>query len=77
MFRLPAHAGTTGRSCEVPLLETFKKTSHFLGIFCFMKNAHVDDYNTRNKVLTANLLWQGYRYHKLRKAFSLFYRHFD
>ena len=30
------------------------------------------------KVLTAKLLRQGYRYHKLRKAFSLFYRrHFD
>ena len=34
--------------------------------------------NTRNKVLTAKLLRQGYRYHKLRKAFSKFYRrHFD
>ena len=31
-----------------------------------------------NKVLTAELLRQGYRYHKLRKAFSKFYRrHFD
>ena len=31
-----------------------------------------------NKVLTAKLLRQGYRYHKLRKAFSKFYRrHFD
>ena len=26
--------------------------------------------NTRNKCLTAKLLKQGYRYHKLRKAFS-------
>ena len=34
-------------------------------------------FNTR-KVLTAKLLRQGYRYHKLRKAFSKFYRrHFD
>ena len=40
--------------------------------------SHVDDLNTRNKVLTAKLLRQGYRYHKLRKAFSKFYRrHFD
>ena len=32
----------------------------------------------RSKVLTAKLLSQGYRYHKLRKAFSKFYRrHFD
>ena len=39
-------------------------------------SSHVDDFNTRNKVLTAKLLRQGY--HKLRKAFSKFYRrHFD
>ena len=39
---------------------------------------HVDDFNTRYKVLTAKLLRQGYRYHKLREAFSKFYRrHFD
>ena len=41
-------------------------------------SSHVDDFNNRNKVLTAKLLRQGYRYHKLRKAFSKFYRrHFD
>ena len=35
-------------------------------------------FNIRNKVLTAKLLRQGYRYHKIRKAFSKFYRrHFD
>ena len=28
----------------------------------------------RNKLLTAKLLNQGYRYHKLRKAFPKFYR---
>ena len=40
--------------------------------------SYVDDFNTRNKVLTAKFLSQGYRYHKLRKAFSKFYRrHFD
>ena len=37
-------------------------------------SSHVDDFNTRNKVLTAKLLRQGYRYHKIRKAFSKFYR---
>ena len=36
--------------------------------------SHVDDFNTVNKCLTAKLLKQGYRYHKLRKAFSKFYR---
>ena len=41
-------------------------------------SSHVDDFNTRNKVLTAKLLRQGYRYHKIRKAFSKLYRrHFD
>ena len=41
-------------------------------------SSHVDDFNTRNKALTAKLLRQGYRYHKLRQAFSKFYRrHFD
>ena len=37
-------------------------------------SSHVTDFNTRNKLLTAKLLNQGYRYHKLRKAFSTFYR---
>ena len=37
-------------------------------------SSHVNDFNTRNKLLTAKLLDQGYRYHKLRKAFSQFYR---
>ena len=47
-------------------------------IRCARVSSHVDDFNTRNKVLTAKLLRQGYRYHKLRKAFSKFYRrHFD
>ena len=32
-------------------------------------SSHVDDFNTRNRVLTAKLLRQGYRYHnKIRKA---------
>ena len=38
--------------------------------------SHVDDLNTRNKVLTAKLLRQGYIYHKPRKAFSKFYRRY-
>ena len=29
--------------------------------------SHVDDCNNRNKVLTAKLLRQGYRYHKIRR----------
>ena len=36
--------------------------------------SHVEDFNARNNCLTAKLLKQGYRYHKLRNAFSKFYR---
>ena len=39
--------------------------------------SNVDDFNNRNLFLAAKLLKQGYRYHKIRKAFSKFYhRHF-
>ena len=37
-------------------------------------SSHVTDFNNRNQFLTAKFLKQGYRYHKLRKAFSKFYR---
>ena len=33
-------------------------------------SSHVADFNARYKSLTAKLLQQGYRYHKLRKTFS-------
>ena len=36
--------------------------------------SHVEDFKARNKCLTAKLLKQSYRYHKLRKVFSKFYR---
>ena len=35
-------------------------------------SSHVDDLNTRNKVLTTKLLRQGYRYHKLERRFQNF-----
>ena len=37
-------------------------------------SSHVADFNACNISLTAKLLQQGYRYHKLRKTFSKFYR---
>ena len=44
----------------------------------FAVSNHVTDFNARNKILTGKLLHQGYRYHKLRKAFPKFYRrHFQ
>ena len=36
----------------------------------------VADFNTCNKLLTQKLLKQGYRYHKLHKTFSKFYRRY-
>ena len=41
-------------------------------------SSHDTDFNNRNELLTAKLLNQEIRYHKLRKAFSKFdRRHFD
>ena len=37
-------------------------------------SSHVADSNACNKSLTVKHLHQGYRYHKLRKKFSKFYR---
>ena len=37
-------------------------------------SSNVADFNARNKSLTAKLLQQGFRYHKLRQTFSKFYR---
>ena len=39
-------------------------------------SSYVADFNTHNKLLTKKLLQQGYRYHKLRKTFSKFYRRY-
>ena len=39
-------------------------------------SSYVADFNTRDKLLTQKLLKQGYRYHKLRKTFSKFYRQY-
>ena len=38
--------------------------------------SNIDDFNNRTLFLTTNLFKQGYRYHKIRKAFSkLYHRH--
>ena len=47
----------------------------FLSEDCFARVcSNVDDFSNRNLFLTAKLLKQGYRYHKIRKAFSKFYQ---
>ena len=39
-------------------------------------SSYVSDFNARNKLLTQKLLKQGYRYYKLCKTFSKFYRQY-
>ena len=39
-------------------------------------SSYISDFNTRNKLLTRKLLKQGYRYHKLCKTLSKFYRRY-
>ena len=63
--------------CDVP-----RTTSYGVYISQLIRfarvSSHLADFNARNKSLTAKLLQQGCRYHKLRKAFSKFYRrHFE
>ena len=49
-----------------------RSTSYGVYIFQLVRFAqvsrHVDNFNTCNKVLTAKLLRQGYKYHKLRNS---------
>ena len=51
----------------------------FLNLFALQEHLHVLMTSIiNNRFLSAKLLKQGYRYHKLRKAFSKFYRrHFE
>ena len=52
---------------------------HLFSFICLRfarASSYVTDFNTRNKLLTQKLLKQGYRYHKLRKTFSKFYRRY-
>ena len=39
--------------------------------------SNVDDFNNRNLFLAAKILNQGYRHHKIRKAFSKFYHRYS
>ena len=59
--------------CDVP-----RRTSYGVYISQLIRfaraSSNLNDFNYRNKALTAKLLRQGYRYFKLRKAFSKFYR---
>ena len=59
-----------------------RRTSYIVYILQLIRfarmSSHVTDFNTQNRLLTAEFLNRGYRYYKHRKAFSKFYRdHFD
>ena len=63
-----------------PFLDVDVPSSTSYGVYisqliCFARtSSYVTDFNSRNKLLTQKLLKQGYRYHKLHKTFSKFYR---
>ena len=59
--------------CDVPRTTSYGVYISQL-IRCARESSHLIDFNARNKSLTTKLLQQGYRYHKVRKAFSKFYR---
>ena len=48
--------------------------SHFIRFA--RASSYATDYNICYKLFTQKLLKQGYRYHKLRKTFSKFYRRY-
>ena len=57
---------------DVPRRTSYGYT--YLNIRFASASSNLSDFNYRTKALTAKLLRQGYRYFKLRKAFSKFYR---
>ena len=65
---------------NMPLLDGNVPRSTSYGIYISQlirfarASSYVTDFNTRNKLLIQKLLKQGYRYNKLRKTFSNFYR---
>ena len=57
---------------DVPLSPSYGVYISQLILFAIVCS-NVDNINSRNLFLTAELFKQGYRYHKIRKAFSKFY----
>ena len=60
---------------DVPRSTSYGVYISQLILFARVSSRRVADFNVCNKSLTAKLLQQGYRYHKLRKTFSKFYRY--
>ena len=61
-----------------PLLDSDLSRSTSYGVYIsqitrFSRvSSHIDDLNTRNKVLAAKHHRQGYRYHNIRRRFQIF-----
>ena len=66
IVNFPFHIGDVPRS---PSYGVYISQLIRFAIVC----SNVDGFNNRNLFLTAKLLKQGYRYHKIRKSFSEFY----
>ena len=62
--------------CDVPRRPSYGVYISQLKRFARLCN-HVEDLNARNECLTAKLLKQGYRYHKIRKTFPSSRRHYE
>ena len=64
---------------NLPFLDGDVPRSPSIGVYIsqfirFAKGcSNINDFNNRNLFFTAKFLQQGYRYHKIRKAFSKFY----
>ena len=56
------------------LMEMFFAPFFLCLYFAARVRSNVSGFSNRNQYLAAKLLKQGYRYHKIRKAFSTFYR---
>ena len=79
-FIYKEHAAPEEHKNMIYGLNVFALPEHFRMLLIRFTRAfsHVTDLDNRIKFLTANLLKQGYRYHKLRKAYSKFHRrHFE
>ena len=65
---------------NLPFLDGDVPRGTYYGVYISQPNSFarvsslIDDFNIRNKFLPAKLLRQGYRFLKLRMAFSKFYR---
>ena len=66
--------GNLYKQTRVAMVFALCRVILFHVVYMFLLDSHVDDFTVHNKCLTTKLPTQGYRYHKLRKVVSKFYR---